>query len=673
MITVVFILTIPLAGFITNILVSERQAKLGAYCSVLFLLLSTLGAAGILFSIEAQMMISQMDWFSVGNQSFQVGLLVDLQGAMMLAVVSLISFLVHLYSIVYMAEDRGYRRYFAVLSLFTFAMNGIILSNNLLMIFLFWELVGLSSYLLIGHWYTKTLASKAAKKAFIVNRIGDAGFIVALCIVWFQFGSFNLIDIQAQMEASQIQDGYWSSELNILPKIWLSVLGIGLFLAAVGKSAQFPLQVWLPDAMEGPTPVSALIHAATMVAAGVFLMSRVFVLLDGLTLFIIATIGATTAFMGGVAALTQFDIKKVLAYSTISQLGYMLMGIGVGSYEAALFHLFTHAFFKAALFLAAGSVIHSLHEMAHKNHLELDAQDMRIMGGLKSKFPVTFYAYLIGSFALMGLPLFSGFLSKDALLVASVNWSYQMGEMAYLVPLLAFLTVLLTSFYMVRQLLFVFFGKPRLENTDVHEGGWHFKLPLIILSILSLGMIWSLNPFDYSTSWFLTALPDKFNLTPGFDTIIADVTNHTVIGLSSVILVSVGAGLAWLKFRPGKKLIFSEASKFTFLEKVSFHNWYLDVLYEKTVLRFIRVSTSSLEVLEHRIIDRVVNLLGWVGVIFSFLLRWFDRAIVDGLINFSAFFSGQVGGMTKSFQYGKVQSFVIFALISLLLIIFLIL
>ncbi|MEM7107010.1 MAG: NADH-quinone oxidoreductase subunit L [Bacteroidota bacterium] len=673
MFIVIFILIIPLFSFVINALLSSGKATFGSYCSVALLLLSTLGAIHVLFFIETKVLTSQVDWFSVGDQSFKVGLLVDFQGAVMLAVVSLISLLVHLYSIVYMAQDSGYGRYFATLSLFTFAMNGIVLSNNLLMIFLFWELVGLSSYLLIGHWYTKTSASEAAKKAFIVNRIGDAGFIVALCIVWCQFGSFNLIDIQSQMEASQIQNGYWSSELNALPKVWLSILGIGFFLAAVGKSAQFPLQVWLPDAMEGPTPVSALIHAATMVAAGVFLMSRVFVLLDGLTLSIIAFIGALTAFMGGVAALAQFDIKKVLAYSTISQLGYMLMGIGVGAYEAALFHLFTHAFFKAALFLAAGSVIHSMHEIAHKNHLELDAQDMRLMGGLKSKLPVTFYAYLVGSFALMGLPLFSGFLSKDALLIASVNWSYQIGNVAYLIPSLAFVTVLLTSFYMVRQLLLVFFGRPRIEISDLREFGWHFKLPLIVLSVFSLGLIWSLNPFDYSHSWFLAALPGKLNVTPEFDVVIPDLTNHALVGVISVILVALGTGLAWLKFRPGRELMLSKTGQFTLLENLSLNNWYLDVIYEKTVLRIVRVSTSALAVLETRVIDRAVNLLGWVGVVFSFLLRWFDQTIVDGLIKFSAFFSSQVGGMTKSFQYGKVQSFIIFALVSLLLLIFLIL
>ncbi|MEM9857199.1 MAG: NADH-quinone oxidoreductase subunit L, partial [Bacteroidota bacterium] len=417
------ILIIPLISFLVNGLFVYGKNRLSSYLSIALMLLTIVCSAVILYSVGSEVFTSEIDWFVVGGQTFSIGLLIDFSGAVMLAVISIVSFLVHLYSLLYMAKDSGYTRYFAFLGLFTFAINGIVLADNLLVVFVFWELVGLSSYLLIGHWYQKDSASKAAKKAFIINRIGDAGFIAALCILWSQFGTFHLLELETLMSNSVIKDGLWVSDIGSLPEVWLTVLGVGLFMAAMGKSAQFPLQVWLPDAMEGPTPVSALIHAATMVAAGVFLMSRVFVLLDMDSLLFVAIVGSLTAFMGAVAALAQNDIKKVLAFSTISQLGYMIMGVGVGAYDAALFHLFTHAFFKAALFLAAGSVIYSLHELAHEKGLHFDAQDMRNMGEIKKALPVTFYTYFMAACALVGVPLFSGFLSKDALLVATINWS----------------------------------------------------------------------------------------------------------------------------------------------------------------------------------------------------------------------------------------------------------
>ncbi|MEM1406013.1 MAG: NADH-quinone oxidoreductase subunit L [Bacteroidota bacterium] len=669
------IFLIPLTAFAMNVIAPKSRARMASYISIILLVISTVLSSILLLRIGSESAVMRMDWFAVGSYTFEVGVLLDFQGVFLLFTVNMVSLLVHIYSALYMAKDPGYGRYFGFLSLFTFAMAGIILSDNLLMVFVFWELVGLSSYLLIGHWYTKDSASKASKKAFIVNRIGDAGFIMALCIIWYQFGTFNLDEIQVLMDDSQLQNGFWVSAVSALPAVWLSFMGIGLFMAAVGKSAQFPLQVWLPDAMEGPTPVSALIHAATMVAAGVFLMSRVVALLDATTLATIATVGSITAFMGAVAALTQYDIKKVLAYSTISQLGYMLIGIGTGAYEAALFHLFTHAFFKAALFLAAGSVIHSLHALDQKHNLNTDAQDMRSMGGLKSNMPVTFYTYLIAAFSLMGLPLFSGFLSKDALLVASLNWSAAVGPFAYGVPLLAFATVALTAFYMGRQLLLVFFGDFRsgLNVSDTREGGWHFKVPLIILGTLSIGLFWSFNPFDYTSSWLLNTLPAKLNSTPQFDLEVRDMANHSFVGVGSIALVLVGVLLAWLKFKQGKALTFAETDQLSFLGRLSINNWYLDKFYEKTILSFIRWCTSVLAQIEKKVIDRLVNLFGWVGVIVSFVIGWLDKVFVDGLVNFSAFFSSQVGGMTKSFQYGKAQSFIIFALVSLLLIIFFIL
>ena len=667
------ILILPLIAFLSNILLPKSRTFPGSYLSILLMLGATVGSVWLLFVTGDVVLTFRINWFTIGNSSFSAGILLDFSGIMMLAVVSLVSLLVHIYSTLYMAEDEGYKRYFAFLGMFTFAMNGVILSGNLLLVFFFWELVGLSSYLLIGHWYLKDSASKAAKKAFIINRIGDTGFIIALCIIWVQFGTFDLTMLTNHMANSTIVNGVWAAGTHTLPMVWLTVLGIGLFAAAIGKSAQFPLQIWLPDAMEGPTPVSALIHAATMVAAGVFLMSRVFVLLDVNSMMVIAVIGAVTAFMGAVAALAQNDIKKVLAFSTISQLGYMIMGIGSGAYEAAMFHLFTHAFFKAALFLAAGSVIHSLYQYSIKNNLDFDAQNMQHMGGLRSRLPVTFYTYTIAAMALMGVPLFSGFLSKDALLMAAVNWSASIGFVAYLIPILAFATVALTAFYMTRQLILVFFGDLRMQADPSHlkEGGWAFKLVLLVLGALSLSFFWSSNPLDYTSSWLLGLLPSKVNVTPQFDLEIQNTTNHGLIGLISFSLVVIGVIIGWLNYKPGKVL--SVMSSRSLWIGISSNNWYLNEIYEVVVLKPITGLTAIFAYLEAKVIDRTVNLFGWMGVISSFVIQWFDRSVIDGLVNFSAIFAGQVGAMTKSFQYGKVQSFVIFALVSLLLIILFIL
>ena len=290
-------------------------------------------------------------------------------------------------------------------------MIGIIFSSNLIMLFIFWELVGLSSYLLIGFWYEKDSAIKANKKAFLTNRIGDAGFMIGILILYTYTGNLDF-DYLIQ----------WFNSENSIPSSWTFVLGLGLFFGCVGKSAQFPLQVWLPDAMEGPTPVSALIHAATMVAAGIYLIARVFFILSDDVLLFIAYTGAITAFMGAIAACTQSDIKKVLAFSTISQLGYMVLALGVGAFDAALFHLVTHAFFKACLFLGSGSIIHSLHHLEHETDTHFDPQNMLLMGGLRKKMPLTFITYCIATAALVGVPLFSGFLSKDAILLATLDF-----------------------------------------------------------------------------------------------------------------------------------------------------------------------------------------------------------------------------------------------------------
>ncbi|MEJ2506308.1 MAG: NADH-quinone oxidoreductase subunit L, partial [Ignavibacteriaceae bacterium] len=349
---------------------------------------------------------SEFTWINLGNTpimgeiKINLGILIDNISTLMMVVVMLISFLVHIFSIEYMRGDPRYNRYFASLGLFTFSMSGIVLTHNILMMYIFWELVGVSSYLLIGFWFEKKSAADAGKKAFIVNRIGDIGMFIGILILFTTYHTFTFDDI-----FQQISQGHLPFDSGF----WLTITGLLIFAGAIGKSAQVPLHVWLPDAMEGPTPVSALIHAATMVAAGVYLVVRIFGILTADAMLIIAIIGALSAFIPATIALTQNDIKRVLAYSTVSQLGYMIMALGVGAFKFAFFHLITHAFFKACLFLGSGSVIHAMHH----------EQDIRNMGGLRKKMPVTYYTFLIASVAISGVPLTSGFLSKDGILAGS--------------------------------------------------------------------------------------------------------------------------------------------------------------------------------------------------------------------------------------------------------------
>ncbi len=382
----------------------------------------------------------------------------------MLLVVSGVGSLIHIYSLGYMRDDEGKSRYFAALSLFMFAMLGIVLANNFVMMFIFWELVGFTSYVLIGHWFERDAAADAAKKAFLTTRIGDFGFMIGILMVWMATGSVVFDDIVAHLSKITSNPGY------------LTIVAILIFCGAVGKSAQFPLHVWLPDAMEGPTPVSALIHAATMVAAGVYLLVRVAFLIQAsqTALLVIAWIGTITALLGALMATQQSDIKRILAYSTISQLGYMVMAVGLASNEAAMFHLFTHAFFKALLFLAAGSVIVTLHH----------EQDIRKMGGLAKKLRITFTTFAVGALALVGCPPFSGFFSKDAILALA----YERNMSIFVIGLT---TAFLTAFYVSRAVIVVFLGKPRSDAARAgKESPLVMIIPLLILALFALIAGW---------------------------------------------------------------------------------------------------------------------------------------------------------------------------------------
>lgn len=590
-------------------------------------------------------------WFKVGNFDYNAGILIDKLSLVMLGVVSLITLLVNIFSLEYMKNDPAKGRYFAFLGLFAFSMYGIVLSSNLFLTFVFWELVGFSSYLLIGFWFQNAEPPKASFKAFIVNRVGDAGFLIGLFIILVFFKSFELPYLWDQFSTFGVPD-----ESVGISNQMLLVMGLGLFLGAVGKSAQFPLQTWLPDAMAGPTPVSALIHAATMVAAGVFMLVRLFPLMSIPVLDIIAAIGAVTAFMGAFAAFAQNDIKKVLAFSTVSQLGYMVMSIGVGSPDAAFFHLVTHAFFKASLFLCAGSVIHFLHH-------ESDPQNMKKMGGLRKAIPFTFTAYTVSMLALCGLPFFSGYFSKEAILSGTLEWiTYSsMGGIGWkvIVPLFAFLGVFMTAAYMGRQFFLVFFGEAKWKDPKQKES-WKIAVPVLTLSALSIWVFYSINPF-HADSFLMKIL--NFRGSAGSEHLI----DPTILGVVSFILAISGLVMSYIFFykKRGQSLLAKTKNN---LEKLSSNNWYLDDLHGFLVVKPILTMKSMSNEFDRKYIDGFVNGFGVFNVILSQILGWFDKQIIDGLVKLITSISGNLGNIARGVQNGKVQSYFVWAVVGLLLV-----
>src|SRR5438093_4682667 len=429
------ILLAPLCSAAVITLFTLRWKVLSSFISIAAVFISFICSCFVF--TRAGMLAPQFTWIDVrGVLTIPLGLTLDQLSRMMLVLVSGVGAVIHIYSVRYMRDDEGKSRYFAALSLFMFAMLGIVLANNFVMLFIFWELVGFTSYVLIGHWFYRDAAADAAKKAFITTRIGDFGFMLGILMVWMGTDSVVFTEIAQRL---------WI--LTSHP-VFLTIAALLIFCGAVGKSAQFPLHVWLPDAMEGPTPISALIHAATMVAAGVYMLVRVAFIIQAspTALLVIAWIGTTTAVLAALIATQQNDIKRILAYSTLSQLGYMVMAVGLASNEAAIFHLFTHAFFKALLFLAAGSVIVMLHH----------EQNIWKMGGLSRNLPITFVTFSVGALALIGCPPFSGFFSKDAILAVA----YERNMPIFVVGLL---TAFLTAFYVIRLFVVVFFGNARSE------------------------------------------------------------------------------------------------------------------------------------------------------------------------------------------------------------------
>jgi NADH-quinone oxidoreductase subunit L len=683
----VAILFLPLLGFVTVILLGKRLHKLYLFevgiLSAAFLLSVFVMYSKLAF-YSGQNIIAAFNWITMGNEPFgtsiniELGIKIDNITVLMLFVVNLTSMLVHIYSIAYMNGDRLYTRYFSYLGLFTFSMLGIILTHNILMMYIFWELVGISSYLLIGFWYEKKSAADAGKKAFIVNRIGDIGMFLGILILFTNYHTFTFDKIFEQIAAGNLPFG---------SSAWLTASGILIFMGAVGKSAQFPLHVWLPDAMEGPTPVSALIHAATMVAAGVYLVTRIFVMLTADAMLVIAVVGAFTSLIAATIALTQNDIKKVLAYSTVSQLGYMIMSLGVGAYAFAFFHLVTHAFFKACLFLGSGSVIHSMHH----------EQDIRNMGGLKKKMPVTYYTFLISTLAISGVPLFSGFLSKDGILAGTLAFGKLTGH--WLIPAIGFTVAGLTAFYMFRLVILTFHGEPRDVHKfeHAHESPKVMIAPLVILAALSIFIFYTPNPIAPDAGWFLGSwiktpaqvvpVETRFDfMKPSpegiHNEVHGEITNsvlytetmhwaHYPAMILSLVLAGLGILIAFIFYQWEKINVDKLADGIKFLYKGSLNKWYIDEAYDKTAVGGTLGFSSILSWFDAKIVDGIVNGSAWFTRKVSNINGWFDANIVDGLVNFTAFVGGFVGLTFKKLQTGKVQTYIVFVVFSIIILLFL--
>ena len=562
---------LPLLAFVAIAFVTRRSPHTSGLLSVGAVLLSFLAALAVFADVLGGASLeSSFTWLAAGEDGFQIGITVDPLAAVMLVVVTTVSLLVQVYSHGYMHGDPGYSRYFASLSLFTFSMLGLVLGSSLLAIFIFWELVGLCSYLLIGHWYHKPEAAAAAKKAFVVTRFGDFGFLVGLLYIYLHAGTLNIVELRHLVETGALSEQV------------LTVGSLLLFAGAVGKSAQFPLHVWLPDAMEGPTPVSALIHAATMVAAGVYLVARTFFMFEHapLALTVVAFIGGFTAIFAATMGLVNNDIKRVLAYSTVSQLGYMMLALGAGALAAGMFHLFTHAFFKALLFLAAGSVIHAAH-----------TQDIREMGGLGRAMPWTALTMIVAALSLAGVPPLSGFWSKDEILVAVTHMSAP-EPLPTLLYVFAVATVFMTSFYMFRVVFRTFFGAYR-GHGHPHESPAVMVVPLVILAVPSVVVGFWNAPFVGGFSAFLGD-----HHVPEF--------NPAVAGIS-VVLGLAGIALAWLMYGVGVVSPERMGEIFRPFYVLFYRKYWIDELYYGIVNAVVVGGAQALAVFDRVVVDGVVN------------------------------------------------------------------
>ena len=587
---------LPLASFVLTLLLGKRWGTRAHWLPIVTVLLSFACSLAAFFRVSSGEIVNQdiYTWIESGNLKVSVGFLVDQLTVVMLIVVTSVSTLVHIYSVGYMKGEDGYYRFFAYLSLFTFSMLMLVLGNNFLQLFFGWEAVGLSSYLLIGFYYEKRSAADAGKKAFIVNRFGDFGFILGLFLLFTQFGSLHYQEVFSRVGALDGQTlSLFGNPINLA-----TVIALLLFCGAIGKSAQIPLHVWLPDAMEGPTPVSAVIHAATMVTAGVFLVARcnpIFAL-SPFTLNLITVLGAVTALFAATIALVQTDIKRVVAYSTVSQLAYMFIGCGVGAYSAGVFHLFTHAYFKALLFLGCGSVILGMHH----------EQDVRSMGGLKHKMPITYWTFLLASLSIAGVPGLAAFFSKDEILLMAFNTDLAAGKFAWAIGILV---AFMTAFYSFRLLFLIFHGEFRgtdHQRDHLQESPAVVTVPLILLAIGAVGAGWFGVPAilggDNHWAQFLTPVLGHPHVH----------VSGTVEGLlmgSSILAGVCGIGLAYYMYRVKPHLPLMVSERLAFCHRVLLNKYYIDELYSALIVKPTLAFSRGviLRIIDVACIEGVVN------------------------------------------------------------------
>jgi len=669
----------PAIGFVINGIFGKKMPKSAV---------ATIAAGAVLiafiFSVGAVFQLSQLPadsrshnvalyrWIDAGPahtksgdvERFAVdwGFLLDPLSAVMILVVTGIGFLIHVYSVGYMYEEDGFYRFFAYLNLFMFSMLTLVLGNNYVMMFVGWEGVGLCSYLLIGYYFLKRSAGDAAKKAFVVNRVGDWGFSIGIFMVFMTVGTLQFTEVGERIREGAAAGNFQSGDM------WFTMMALALFVGATGKSAQIPLFVWLPDAMEGPTPVSALIHAATMVTAGVYMVARsnfIFQLAPE-AMLAVAVIGALTALMAASIGIVQNDIKRVLAYSTVSQLGYMFLALGVGAFAAGVFHLMTHAFFKALLFLGSGSVIHALHH----------EQDMRNMGGLKNKIPWTFRTMFIGTIAIAGIPPLAGFFSKDEILWQAFSSEHGSPVLWAIGALVAGMT----SFYMFRLLFMTFFGEYRGAKAHVHDhghAGAHeihespntMIIPLMVLAVGSIVAGWIGLPPWLGGSAF------EHWLDPVFEPVLpvaaeAHHYSHAFeIGMAalSVVIAFVGLFIAYTAYYKKSTLPDRVAAQARGLYNLLSHKYYVDELYDALFVNRAKGSGSSLWRFDARIVDGMVNGSAWTTVKSALVSGWWDRWIVDGLVRFTGGFIKTASWPVRLIETGYTQNYALVMVLGVLI------
>jgi len=647
---------LPAAGALINGVMGKRLPKR----AVALLACGAVGASFLLAAATLIALLAQdphhrqitVDFYSfikTGDLDIGIKFLIDPLSCLMMLVVTGVGFLIHVYSIGYMSADPGFSRFFSYLNLFCFAMLSLVMGGNFLVMFFGWEGVGLCSYLLIGFWYHKNSAANAGKKAFVVNRIGDFGFLLGIFLIFKLFGTLDFLPVFDNAPAVAATAGGAILALTLC-----------LFIGATGKSAQLPLYVWLPDAMEGPTPVSALIHAATMVTAGVYMVARchVLYLLAPAALTVVATVGALTAIFAASIGLVQNDIKKVLAYSTVSQLGYMLLGCGVGAFASGVFHLMTHAFFKGLLFLGSGSVIHAMEHALHAEGRHDDPQDMRRMGGLRNHMPATFWTFAIGTVAITGFPPFAGFFSKDEILEHAFLGVHG-NKLLWAIGAVA---AGMTSFYMFRLLFMTFFGKFRSGHNvehHLHESPRTITIPLITLAGLSAVGGFLGIPLIHGGHVLQRFLHPVFAQAEALAPHEAHppVSAALALMILSVAIAAAGLVIARLIYIKRPAVAAQLANRFPVAHRVLLNKYYVDEVYNGVVVEGTKKFSNLLWRFDNRAVDGLVNGSAWLTVLLARLSNIFDAGIVDGMVNGVAHMIRACARVFRRLQTGYVQTY----------------